>query len=418
MDFNSFQTAVHRRQNGRLITLFLTLLLLLPFLSSTTTAASPAAAFTVNSTDDTSDGLCNPGHCSLREAILAANSLPGPDTILFTIPDSATIQLATDTQLPPITDDLTITGSGQTVAAGGQSRVFEIAPETAVSLSRLTIRDGSLIGQNGAGILNLGHLTITETTLTLNSSDSYDGLAGAIYNGSGRLDVIRSTFTLNTSGFGAASIWNESGTVFVENSTFSDNDTASGIGGIRSVRGTVIINHSTFYDNFSVGNSSYDIYNDDTALSLTNSILASGCENNNPLTLNVNNIIRDGACQAAFSSDPMLGPLQNYGGPTQTHTLMVGSPAVDNGHPGYCPDTDQRGVSRPDGPACDIGAFEGFYSPTAVSLTNLEGQNTPDSSNRLQPAALAALLSALIPIIFVLLRLHRRSQRNHSPQKQ
>jgi hypothetical protein len=63
--------------------------------------------------------------------------------------------------------------------------------------------------------------------------------------------------------------------------------------------------------------------------------------------------------------DPLLGPLQYNGGPTQTQALLKGSPAIDGGNPNGCIDfsvtvvsTDQRGVARPQGAACDIGAVE------------------------------------------------------------
>jgi hypothetical protein len=58
---------------------------------------------------------------------------------------------------------------------------------------------------------------------------------------------------------------------------------------------------------------------------------------------------------------PLLGPLANNGGPTDTHALLAGSPAIDAG--GICAPTDQRGVTRPQGPACDIGAFEAPATP-------------------------------------------------------
>jgi hypothetical protein len=54
----------------------------------------------------------------------------------------------------------------------------------------------------------------------------------------------------------------------------------------------------------------------------------------------------------------VLGPLQDNGGPTWTHALLPGSPAIDRGEAGQCPATDQRGVSRPQGAGCDLGAFE------------------------------------------------------------
>ena len=55
--------------------------------------------------------------------------------------------------------------------------------------------------------------------------------------------------------------------------------------------------------------------------------------------------------------DPLLGPLQNNGGPTETHALLPDSPAIDAGADTACPAADQRGVARPLGSACDIGAF-------------------------------------------------------------
>jgi hypothetical protein len=60
------------------------------------------------------------------------------------------------------------------------------------------------------------------------------------------------------------------------------------------------------------------------------------------------------------NTDPLLGPLANNGGPTQTMALLPGSPAIDKGGTAAngCLATDQRGVTRPQGPACDIGAFE------------------------------------------------------------
>jgi len=71
---------------------------------------------------------------------------------------------------------------------------------------------------------------------------------------------------------------------------------------------------------------------------------------------------------AVISADPLLGPLQDYGGSVFTRALLVGSPAIDRGSALYCPATDARGQPRPidgnaDGVAvCDLGAFE--YSPS------------------------------------------------------
>ena len=83
------------------------------------------------------------------------------------------------------------------------------------------------------------------------------------------------------------------------------------------------------------------------------------------------NLVEDGSCLTAgttsISGDPLLGELADNGGPTKTHALLEGSPAIDaipdtNGSTPGCGDagitTDQRGVARPQGSACDIGAYE------------------------------------------------------------
>lgn len=75
-----------------------------------------------------------------------------------------------------------------------------------------------------------------------------------------------------------------------------------------------------------------------------------------------------GSCPTSFSSgDPKLGPLQNNGGLTETIAPGRGSAAIDQipvQGSGWCPSTDQRGIRRPVGPACDIGAYE--VAPPAV----------------------------------------------------
>ncbi|MEL7447880.1 MAG: choice-of-anchor Q domain-containing protein [Pseudomonadota bacterium] len=78
-----------------------------------------------------------------------------------------------------------------------------------------------------------------------------------------------------------------------------------------------------------------------------------------------------GTAQAPI--DPLLGPLQNNGGSTATHELLPGSPAIDAGS-ATCEATDQRGVARPDGPVCDIGAFEQAFVPPP----DTDGDTVPD----------------------------------------
>lgn len=63
-------------------------------------------------------------------------------------------------------------------------------------------------------------------------------------------------------------------------------------------------------------------------------------------------------CGSVSTASPQLGPLQDNGG----YTLMMmpgrSGSAIDTGSPGYCEASEQRGVGRPVGPGCDLGAVE------------------------------------------------------------
>jgi hypothetical protein len=83
------------------------------------------------------------------------------------------------------------------------------------------------------------------------------------------------------------------------------------------------------------------------------------------------NLSDDGSCVFKSTGDIVkvnakIGPLQDNGGPTLTHALLDGSPAIDAGDAAKCTAVDQRGVARPQGPACDIGAYE--WQPTTPYL--------------------------------------------------
>lgn len=88
------------------------------------------------------------------------------------------------------------------------------------------------------------------------------------------------------------------------------------------------------------------------------------------IDVNLNNLIEDGSCasgtvfQGFLSGDPRLGPLADNGGDTQTHALLLDSPAIDSGDDTTCLPADQRGVMRPQGAHCDRGAYE-LAAPTA-----------------------------------------------------
>jgi hypothetical protein len=83
-----------------------------------------------------------------------------------------------------------------------------------------------------------------------------------------------------------------------------------------------------------------------------------------------------------IGQDPNLGPLANNGGFTQTHALLAGSPAIDTGTNTGCPATDQRGVTRPQGAACDVGAYEVEVDSTPPTNTPT---NTPTATPTVTP---------------------------------
>jgi hypothetical protein len=101
-----------------------------------------------------------------------------------------------------------------------------------------------------------------------------------------------------------------------------------------------------------------------------------------PLQSQGSNLSSDTTCATSFTAagdqnnvNPLLGPLQDNGGPTQTQALLQGSPAVNAVTAGNCPppSTGQRGVTRPQGSACDIGAYE-FQPATIIpGDINLDG---------------------------------------------
>jgi hypothetical protein len=151
-----------------------------------------------------------------------------------------------------------------------------------------------------------------------------------------------------------------SGTVVVSNCTFSDN-IYCGIGN----DGTVIVSNSTFSGNGSAYHSGISNGNSGT-VTLKNTVVANSQPGINcfgPITDGGGNLSYPDASCPGINEDPKLGPLQNNGGRTYTMALGPGSAAIDAGNEAICAvapvnNLDQRGVTRPRGPHCDIGAVE------------------------------------------------------------
>jgi uncharacterized repeat protein (TIGR01451 family) len=251
------------------------------------------------------------------------------------------------------------------------------------------------LGGRGAGIyLYSNHSTISNTVFSDNIG--FDG--GGIYLRSGTAHVNNSTFSNNSSGNGNGGGISAIGNLTVSNSVFSGNlgimgggiaaygnlsmtnSTLSGnfawVGGAIYSRSALTLTNSTLSGNSALGGGG--LWIDAGTLAWSNTIIAHSakgidCANEGTMTTNINNLAEDGSCQAMFNGDPLLGPLQANGGPTWTHALLEGSPAIDAGNNAVCPASDQRGTPRSldgDGDGhyiCDIGAYEYGIVPTVIA---------------------------------------------------
>jgi hypothetical protein len=355
-----------------------------------TRRVSGATFFTVINLNDNGLG-------SLRQAMLDANATSGADTINFDPSVTGTIKLTTG-QLPVISENLTIVGSGAPVitVSGNHASgsIFEIASGVIVTISDLTISDGfafraggvlnnggmlfvsnsTLSGSSasaGGGISNFGGtVTITNTTFSGNTAGG-----GGIFNQGGTVTMIGSTISYN-SGVGGAGIWNQGGVMTINNSTISNNSAGAFMGGAIFVDdGTVNVSSSTLWANSGGG---IRVIRSGT-VNIKNTILANStggdCSVASPGIFNGLgvNFSTDGSCLGftqVTAAQLNLGPLVvNPPGTTATHALLRGSVAIDavtdcTDVAGNLVTQDQRGVTRPidgnsDGIAqCDVGAYE------------------------------------------------------------
>jgi len=298
--------------------------------------------------------------------------------------DSIQVAPATYTENLTIAFNLGITGSAAktTIIDGGQSGSVVSIPATKanVTLSQFTIRNGH--GSPGGGISNFGTLTVSNSTISGNNAYCPSepchnhGSGGGIFN-VGTLTVNNSTVSGNTAQDSGGGI-DSYAAATVTNSTITGNSSSFDGGGIANCAGPLLVNNSTV-----VGNSTPvlggGIYHDDRfggTTTIQNSIVAnstSGGSCSGTMISNGYNLSSDDTCSFSGPGDlnntnAMLGPLQNNGGPTQTMSLLSGSPAIDAGNPNGCTDglghllkTDQRGAPRPDKEdtgGCDMGAYE------------------------------------------------------------
>jgi LPXTG-site transpeptidase (sortase) family protein len=335
-------------------------------LSFTTPCAS---AITVTSADDSGPG-------TLRQAIagICANG-----TITFD--DDYTITLSSELS---ITKNMTLSGSGHNIVISGQNavRVFNIG-SVIITLDTLTIANGR--ADDGGGVFSLGYLTIKDCTFSGNrtngiSSSPYQSSGGAILSLTAYpLSILNSTF-INNQALKGGGIYSDS-PLTIRNSTFSGNSADNGGGIFATVDSS--FEHCTFSGNRSAaasgGIGGGILIAGIAEVELRNTVIANSTGPDCSLVgANIffagYNLIEDGSCDAAVTGDPLLSPLGNYGGSTQTFALLPGSPAIDIPS-GWCTSlvTDQRGINRVGN--CDLGAFESQGFSLSVDSGNDQTAN-------------------------------------------
>lgn len=337
-------------------------------IGSVETTAAPVTNWGVNvltdgADTDLSDSVCDSdattsgNQCSLRAAIENANAAPGTDNVTFD-PALANQTIEIAAQLPAISSRMTVsnkTGGSLTVTRDGAAADFSIFDLTST-----------------------GNLTIEYLTLTNGSGTDVFGTlsGGAILNESGTLTVRYSTLFGNSAGQGGAIFTQSDSTTKVISSTLSGNQATDG-GAIYS-QGLLTITYSTLADN----GSGSGVYIDNSELDIGHTVVA-----DNSITgffytissLGYNWIEIEGPETGWYflgtdivGVDPELGSLANNGGPTRTHMPRYASPLIDAGDPALAspPATDQRGQTRVQGAAIDIGSVETNYAfvPPAENL--------------------------------------------------
>jgi hypothetical protein len=296
-----------------------------------------------------------------------------------------------------------------------------------LTLIRTTVKDNDAGGGGGAGLITNGadRVTITDSTFSANAAADPDGAYGG-----GILDNSGSTFTISGSTFngnsasanraggstvaaGGAFVETGGAIVSIVNSTFTGNTVsnpntafANGAALHSEGGGSWTLNNVTITGNTASGTAASGGGIDATLgdFTIRNSIIsgnaapvAADCQFAGDQLSNVtsqgHNIIGTTAgCNVTTTTgdqvgaDPLLGNLTDHGGPTQTMALLAGSAAIDKGDPGTpgsggttCEAVDQRGVTRPQGTACDIGAFEAGGEPTTTTTipTGVCGTRAP-----------------------------------------
>ena len=281
--------------------------------------------------------------------------------------------------------------SNNSAFAGGGISIGSNTDSTQIILSEIT--DNSAENSSGGGISNGSVLNVTQSAITDNTSVE-DG--GGIRN-EGELHINKSTIADNTTnGFGGG-IENTGldNNLDIVNSTFWGNSAsfggaiANGISGVVSVTASTLAGNSANNDGGGIYNEEDNTIDEEARIIVKNSIVAESlngndCYNEAEFTTLGANISSDASCPdfSLSETDPQLDPEgpRDHDGPTSVIEIMPGSPALDaaidcSNLEGSEITTDQIGVPRPQGDACDIGAYESGFEPGELALYPDQGSD-------------------------------------------
>ncbi len=295
----------------------------------------------------------------------------------------------------------TLTISNTTIASNEANRAgggIEVTAGSTTTLTNVTLGGndptlGNIAGStnsanpgNGGGLHITGAATVTVTSSTVSNNTSANEGGGLWNSGAGTLNVIASTISNNSSATGGGVFgFGTGGTITITNSTLSGNSATGAGGGLAVQGGNVTITSATVTNNSAASGGGLSVAGGTTLL--VNTIVGAntaitGADISGTVSSNGFNLISatSGATITGQSAsditgvNPGLAALADNGGPTLTHALLGNSPALDVGTAAG-QTVDQRGISRPQGPNFDIGAFE---SPLAAGGGGVNGTVSAD----------------------------------------
>jgi predicted outer membrane repeat protein len=336
-----------------------------------------------NGLDIANDGTFTLAGAGARSTIFDGTTPPGDGSPMFTIGGGAVATISGVTF-----ENASVDGDGGAINVSGPSNPASLA----VTDSAFANNETAFSGESGGAIFNAGNLDVERDTFSNNRSAT-DGSAiasqpfaiGAPVRGliGGNVTIVNTTFNGNTSGedgqgTGEGTIYLAGNTVDLVNDTIAGNGdlNSDGNGGLF-----VEIGQANVVNTIIAGNTA------GTGASATETNCGIGKAVISSQGHNIESGVDCGFKSAGDqqNTDPILGSLQDNGGQMDTMALLAGSPAIDKADSANCPATDEIGTTRPQGPGCDIGAYEVPLPPPAQPQP--PAQPVPPLPAPAQPAA-------------------------------